>query len=79
MPSDNHNLQIVFILTAGFGLASILGYITQLLHLSSMLGYLIAGYLIGPYSPGYTADEAISEQLAEIGVVAYAVWCRPAL
>ncbi len=69
MPSDNHNLQIVFILTAGFGLASILGYITQRLHLSSMLGYLIAGYLIGPYSPGYTADEAISEQLAEIGVV----------
>lgn len=33
------------------------------------MGYLIAGYLIGPYSPGFVADRAISEQLAEIGVI----------
>lgn len=67
--SDYQNLSIVFILTAGFGVAGILGYVTHRLHLSPILGYLIAGYLIGPFSPGYIADLKISEQLAEIGVV----------
>lgn len=53
----------------GFGFASIFGYIAQRIHLSPILGYLIAGYLIGPFSPGYSADVKIAEQLAEIGVV----------
>jgi CPA2 family monovalent cation:H+ antiporter-2 len=63
------NLKIVIILTCGFTLASILGYLSQRLHLSPLLGYLAAGYIIGPYSPGFVADLEISEQLAEIGVV----------
>lgn len=69
MDFDAHNLKIVLILTFGFGLASLLGYITQRLKLSPILGYLIAGYLIGPYFPGFVADLEISEQLAEIGVM----------
>ncbi|MCE5318126.1 MAG: cation:proton antiporter [Parachlamydia sp.] len=56
-------------LTLGFGLASLLGYVTSRLKLSPILGYLIAGYVIGPYSPGVTVDVKVAEQLAEIGVI----------
>lgn len=63
------NLKIVIALTVGFSLASILGYFCLKLRSSPILGYLIAGYMIGPYSPGYVADLELSEQLAEIGVI----------
>jgi CPA2 family monovalent cation:H+ antiporter-2 len=63
------NLKVVIILTFGFTLASILGYVALKLKLSPIMGYLIAGYLIGPYSPGFVADKEIAEQLAEIGVI----------
>ncbi|MBA3239377.1 MAG: cation:proton antiporter [Parachlamydiaceae bacterium] len=65
----DHNLGIVIILTVGFALASFLSYIAQRLKLSPILGYLLAGYIIGPYSPGFVADSEIAEQLAEIGVI----------
>jgi monovalent cation:H+ antiporter-2, CPA2 family len=64
-----HNLKIVLILTVGFGLASLLGYLAKVLKFPSILGYLLAGYLIGPYSPGFVADKEIAEQLAEVGVI----------
>lgn len=64
-----YRLKIVLLLTIGFVLASLLGYITQKIRLSPLLGYLIGGYLIGPYSPGFEADLEVSEQLAEIGVI----------
>lgn len=66
---DASNLQIVLILTAGFTLAAILGYLVQCVRFSPLLGYLLAGYLIGPFFPGFTADLIIAEQLAEIGVI----------
>jgi CPA2 family monovalent cation:H+ antiporter-2 len=69
MAPDAYNLKIVLILTIGFSLASILGYISQRIRLSPILGYLLAGYAIGPFSPGFVADLVISEQLAEIGVI----------
>lgn len=61
--------KIAVLLMVGFALASILGYFTFRIKLSPILGYLIAGYLIGPYSPGYVGDLKIAEQLAEIGVI----------
>lgn len=64
-----HSLKIVLTLTIGLGLATFLGYITERIKLSPILGYLIAGFLIGPNSPGFVADREISEQLAEIGVI----------
>lgn len=64
-----HNLIIVAILTIGFALASFLGYLMQRIQLPLILGYLLAGYIIGPYSPGFVANPAIAEQLAEIGVI----------
>lgn len=69
MTHEYVNLQIILLLTFGFGLASVLGYLAYRLHLSPILGYLLAGYIIGPYSPGYVADNGIAEQLAEIGVI----------
>ncbi len=66
---DFINLKIVLILTIGFAFASLLGYLSYRAKLSPILGYLIAGYLIGPYSPGYVADKEVAEQLAEIGII----------
>ena len=56
-------------MTAGFFLATLLGALTHKAKLSAVPGYLVAGYLIGPYSPGLVADVQIAEQLAEIGVI----------
>lgn len=65
----NVNLKIIIILSIGFALASILGYLSQRIKLSPILGYLIAGYIIGPYFPGFVADLELAEQLAEVGVM----------
>lgn len=69
MPEVSIKFQIVLILTFGFAFASLLGYLSLRLRLSPIFGYLLAGYFIGPYSPGYVADIQSSEQLAEIGVI----------
>jgi len=66
---ESLNLKIVIILTIGFAFASILGYLSTRAKLSPILGYLLAGYLIGPYSPGFIADHQLADQLAEIGVI----------
>lgn len=64
-----NNTEIVYILTFGFALASLFGYLAQRLNLPAVLGYLLAGFFIGPYSPGFVADIKVSEQLAEIGII----------
>lgn len=65
----DHHAQIVIILTVGFAAASLLGFIAERFKMPSMLGFLMAGFLIGPYSPGFVADLKLAEQLAEIGVI----------
>lgn len=65
----DEKLAIVSMLTFGFCLASLLGYICQKIQIPSILGFLGAGYLIGPFSPGIVADIPTAEQLAEIGVI----------
>ena len=49
--------------------ALVLGYLTQRLGLSPIVGYLLAGVLVGPHTPGFVADAALAEELAEIGVI----------
>ncbi|MFN4173875.1 MAG: cation:proton antiporter, partial [Parachlamydiaceae bacterium] len=61
--------HIVLILTVGLTFASFLGYFALRFKFSPILGYLLAGYLIGPFSPGFVADIKVAEQLAEIGVI----------
>ena len=69
MLAESHHLHIVLTLMLGFGLASLLGYIAQKFKFPTILGYLLAGYVISPYSPGFVGDVKTSEQLAEIGVI----------
>ncbi|MGE0407223.1 MAG: cation:proton antiporter [Candidatus Korobacteraceae bacterium] len=64
-----HNLDLIATLAGGLTAALVLGYITQRIGLSPIVGYLLAGISIGPYTPGFVADAALAEQLAEIGVI----------
>jgi CPA2 family monovalent cation:H+ antiporter-2 len=64
-----HAYDLILTLTAGLAGALVLGYITQRLGLSPIVGYLLAGTLVGPNTPGYVADSGMAEQLAEIGVI----------
>src|SRR5262245_49379148 len=60
---------LILTLAAGLAAALIGGYATQRVGLSPIVGYLIAGVVIGPYTPGYTADIHLAEQFAEVGVI----------
>ena len=64
-----HKTDLILTLTAGFTAALALGFATQKLKLSPIVGYLLAGVLVGPFTPGYVADNDIAAQFAEIGVI----------
>src|SRR5215831_19312664 len=64
-----HEYTLILTLTGGLGAALLLGYVTQRLGLSPIVGYLLAGTLVGPHTPGFVADSSLAEQLAEIGVI----------
>jgi CPA2 family monovalent cation:H+ antiporter-2 len=64
-----HELSLVTTIAASFGLALLLGWLAVHLRLPAILGYLVAGILVGPATPGFVADMALSAQLAEIGVM----------
>jgi monovalent cation:H+ antiporter-2, CPA2 family len=64
-----HHTSLIATIVAGLGLAFILGTLAQRLRLSPLVGYLVAGVLIGPFTPGYVADQELAPQLAEIGVI----------
>jgi CPA2 family monovalent cation:H+ antiporter-2 len=64
-----HSYDLILTLAGGFSAALVLGYITHRLGLSPIVGYLLAGTLVGPHTPGYVADAGLAEQLAEIGVI----------
>ena len=64
-----HAYDLILTLTGGLSAALVLGYITQRIGLSPIVGYLLAGTLVGPHTPGFVADASLAEQLAEIGVI----------
>jgi len=64
-----HNIDLILTLTAGLAAALMLGYGTQWLGLSPIVGYLLAGIVIGPSTPGFAANQAYADQFAEMGVV----------
>lgn len=64
-----HNLDLIFTLTGGLAAALLFGYVTQRLRLSPIVGYLLAGVFVGPFTPGFVAHGGIAEQLAELGVI----------
>ena len=64
-----HSVTLISTIAAGLGLALIMGFIAARLKLPVLVGYLIAGIIIGPATPGFVADIELSSQLAEIGVM----------
>ncbi len=64
-----HNFDLIATLTGSLAAALVLGYITNRLGLSPIVGYLLAGFVVGPHTPGFEANKALADQLAEIGVI----------
>ena len=64
-----HSVSLINTIAAGLGLALILGFLAARLRLPALVGYLLAGVIIGPFTPGFVADAGIAAQLAEIGVM----------
>jgi len=64
-----HSIALITTLAAAFGLALILGFIAVRLKLPALVGYMIAGVIIGPNTPGLVADLDLAKQLADIGVM----------
>jgi CPA2 family monovalent cation:H+ antiporter-2 len=63
------DLPLITTIAAGLGLALVLGFVAARAKLPALVGYLLAGVLIGPFTPGFVADVKIASQLAEIGVM----------
>ncbi|WP_224982191.1 cation:proton antiporter [Geomonas agri] len=64
-----HDLNLIMTVTGGFVAALCFGYLAHRIGLSSIVGFLLAGIAVGPYTPGFVADRHMAEQFAEIGVI----------
>ena len=64
-----HEAELITTIAASLGLAMIMGYIAARMKMPPMAGYLLAGIIIGPATPGFVANVALAGQLAEVGVM----------
>jgi CPA2 family monovalent cation:H+ antiporter-2 len=64
-----NDLTVLMTFAAGLAAALVLGFVAKRLHLSPIVGYLIAGIAVGPFTVGYVADQHVADQFAEIGVI----------
>jgi CPA2 family monovalent cation:H+ antiporter-2 len=64
-----HETSLITTLAAAFGLAMVLGFLAARVKLPPLVGYLLAGIVIGPYTRGFVGDLALAGQLAEVGVM----------
>jgi len=64
-----HQTPLLITMALGFVMAFALGFLASRLRLPPLVGYLLAGIAIGPYTPGFAADSAVAAELAEIGVI----------
>lgn len=64
-----HEVTLISTIAIAFGFAMIFGFVAAKLRMPPLVGYLVAGILIGPFTPGFVADMALAGQLAEIGVM----------
>ena len=64
-----HDISLISILCVGFVLAFVLGLAAQRLRMSPIVGYLLAGIIAGPFTPGFVADQELAPQIAELGVI----------
>ncbi len=63
------HMPLIATLVAGLGMAFVLGVLANRLRLPTLVGYLTAGVLIGPFTPGFVGDIALAGQLAELGII----------
>ncbi|CAO3428091.1 cation:proton antiporter domain-containing protein [Azospirillum doebereinerae] len=64
-----HAGPLIAILVAGLGLAFVFGALAHRLRVSPLVGYLLAGVVAGPFTPGFVADQGLANELAEVGVI----------
>lgn len=64
-----HDTPLIATIVAGLSLAFLLGLLAQRLRLPMIAGYLMAGIILGPFTPGYVADQDLATELAELGVI----------
>jgi CPA2 family monovalent cation:H+ antiporter-2 len=69
MPAELHETSLIALLAVGFALALLFGLVASTLRVSPIVGYLIAGIAVGPFTPGFVGDTGLAGQLAEIGVI----------
>jgi monovalent cation:H+ antiporter-2, CPA2 family len=69
MPAELHETSLIALLAIGFVLALLFGLAASMLRISPIVGYLVAGICVGPFTPGFVADSGLANQLAEIGVI----------
>jgi len=64
-----HDTPLIATIVAGLGLAFVFGTIAQRVKIPPLVGYLLAGVAVGPFTPGYVADQALATELAELGII----------
>jgi CPA2 family monovalent cation:H+ antiporter-2 len=64
-----HEVDVILTLTGGLAAALLCGLVAQRLRIAPVVGYLLAGVLIGPFTPGFVGERGVAEQFAEIGVI----------
>jgi monovalent cation:H+ antiporter-2, CPA2 family len=65
----HHDTTLIALVAMGFVLACVFGYLATRVRLPPIVGYLVAGIAVGPFTPGFVGDAGIASQLAEIGVI----------
>src|SRR5204862_5532204 len=64
-----HQTPLIAMIAAGLMLAYLFGLIAHRLRIQPLVGYLLAGVVVGPFTPGFIADASLAAELAEIGVI----------
>lgn len=64
-----HEMPLIATIVAGLGLAFVFGVIANRLRIPPLVGYLMAGIVVGPHTPGFVADQTLAPELAEMGVI----------
>ena len=64
-----HDITLITTLAGALAVALLLGWLTQHIGLSTLVGYMLAGIVVGPFTPGFVADAHLAQQMAEIGVI----------
>ena len=64
-----HEMPLIATIVAGLGLAFVFGAIANRFKMPPLVGYLVAGILVGPHTPGFVADQSLASELAELGVI----------